>query len=208
MPELQHSFAEISFPQQLSGPSSSSPPGCSTPDQLSQLLSIPRLEHRWTLRHHSKAISNIATCVGFKHCPWSQRLKVLRTAKRLLKEQGRTFTLEGYFFTLQTVQSKTSKSQGVVTITQRKRRRYESLTPSYSEVISYHTNTEQSPWKARVYHRLWFGPVGWHFNSTSEPETWHVTQASFPPLWGILFSSWAFKQFGLKITSAAWTLTR
>lgn len=91
------SFAEISFPQQLSGPSSSSPPGCSTPDQLSQLLSIPRLEHRWTLRHHSKAISNIATCVGFKHCPWSQRLKVLRTAKRLLKEQGRTFTLEGYF---------------------------------------------------------------------------------------------------------------
>lgn len=99
MPKFQHSFESISSPQQLSESSSSSPPGCSTPDQPSQLLPTPRLEHRWSLRHYSKTISNITTCVGFKHCPWSQRwlLKVPRTGKRFLKEQGRTFTLEGYF---------------------------------------------------------------------------------------------------------------
>lgn len=74
-------------------------PGCSTPDQLSQLLSIPSLEHKWSLRLYSKTISNIKTCAGFKHCHWSQKwlLKILRTGMRLLKEQGSTFTLKSYF---------------------------------------------------------------------------------------------------------------
>lgn len=74
--------------------SSSSPPGCSTPDQLSQLLSIPKSEHRWSLRHYSKTISNLTTCVGFKHChwPWRWLLKLVRTGKRLLREQGSTVT--------------------------------------------------------------------------------------------------------------------